>query len=179
LDRPEKVVFITGHYGNFILGTRFVNATMMPVSAVVKRQSNYRIHQDFYRNLSREGMVIWENRKDLRKIVSLAIKDGESLGLMIDQDAGPRGMMIPFLNHPASTATGPFHLIRKFVPRVVVTSMHLEKNLNYHLLIKDLGYLNHLEGKEILTLLNNELSAYVMDHPLDWLWFHRRWKTQL
>ncbi|MBP7459755.1 MAG: hypothetical protein KBA26_00545 [Candidatus Delongbacteria bacterium] len=175
----ERLIFVAGHFANFVMGTLYVHTAIHPVAGIVKRQSNYLIHRDFYQWMAKKGMILLENRRDIKKISKLEIPPDYSLGILIDQDAGRKGVMVPFMGFPASTSRGPAYLISKYRLRPIMVGMYLEKNLNYRIILDDLGAPDSDDPEYLMGCINQHLSGFIDLHPLDWFWLHRRWKTQV
>jgi KDO2-lipid IV(A) lauroyltransferase len=134
------------------------------------------------------------NKFDSFLEVRKAINQGRAVCLVYDQDGGKRGVFADFLGYPASTWTSAAetHLLLK-VP-IVVGSTHRvgygpQNRLVTHGRIdwKPLPEASSKEEKrrlrdervlEIVEQINAWLGDAIRDHPEQWMWAHRRWKTR-
>ena len=171
-------VIVTGHLGNWEAAGALVASLGMPLAAVVKRQSNQefdRLLVDSRRRIGIEPVYMEDARARLEGL----IRSGTSVALVADQDAGNRGLFVPFLGRPASTFRGPARL-----------SMSTGAPLFFGAAIREGdGYRGILEsvetdltGKEAELELTGKwvqrLESWVRRVPDQYFWFHRRWKTQ-
>lgn len=177
------VFMTTGHIGNWeIIGA--AGALTGVISGSIARPLDNPLVNDMitsYREHS--GQKIWSKRGAVTNILR-AIKKGESIGILIDQDAGPEGISVPFLGRPASTVTTIADLsIRTGAPLVPVAVQRVGgQPMKFHLNVGEVVYPDQAaepEGERvrILTRLNEELSRMIEAEPVQWLWTHRRWKT--
>ncbi len=126
----------------------------------------------------RFGLRLLSRKKGFREAQAIIRKAGW-VGVLFDQNAGDRGALIHFFNRVASATELPAILCRKFnVPAAVAfTRRKAFWRVELHLQLLDSE--NTREG---VTLAANE---WLEDHLkssdeacADWLWLHKRWKTQ-
>lgn len=103
------VVVVTGHVGNWELAGAFLAGLGFRVSAVVKRQGNRRVHRWLSRLRRRAGIEPVPMAAAGRRLPA-ALEEGRIVALVADQDAGGKGVFVPFLGRPASTFRGPARL---------------------------------------------------------------------
>lgn len=176
--KQEKILIISGHISNFILLGQYIHQHFSKVSVVVKKQKNRLIDYDFYQNLRNEGLLILDRRRDLRTIATMNLPQGYALSILGDQDAGKKGVSVPFLGRNASTSQGISFLIEKHKIKPLFCGISLNNDLTYNVHFKKVE-LNEERGQtEILKIVNQVLSDFILEHPYDWFWVHKRWKTQ-
>ena len=111
------------------------------------------------------------------------LRDGEVLALLGDQFAGPRGVMIDFFGHPASThsTAAMLHL----VTRAPMCFAWCRRTGPMKFEIGTTGLIRHERSgdrkrdvREILERLNHELERVIREAPEQYLWAHRRWRDE-
>ena len=114
--RGPGAVVVTGHLGNWELAGAVLAGLGVRVSAVVKRQGDPRVHRRLGRLRRGLGVEPVEMREASRRLPEV-LRDGGVAALVADQDAGGKGIFVPFLGRPASTFRGPARLaLRHGVP---------------------------------------------------------------
>ena len=170
-------VIVTGHLGNWEAGGAAIASLGMPLAAVVKRQSNDefdRLLVDSRRRVGIEPVYMEDSRTRLREL----IRSGTSVALVADQDAGNRGLFVPFLGRPASTFRGPARLSMSTGAPLFFGSAIREGD-GYRAILEPVE--TDLTGGEAELDLTRKwaqrLEAWVRRYPEQYFWFHRRWKT--
>jgi KDO2-lipid IV(A) lauroyltransferase len=170
-------VIVTGHLGNWEAAGAAVASLGMPLAAVVKRQSNDefdRLLVDSRRRIGIEPVYMEDSRARLPEL----IRSGTSVALVADQDAGNRGLFVPFLGRPASTFRGPARLSMSTGAPLFFGSAIREGD-GYRAILEPVK--TDLTGGEAELDLTRKwaqrLEAWVRRYPDQYFWFHRRWKT--
>lgn len=178
----QGTIVVTGHLGNWEVAGAYLAARGVPLSAVVKRQSNERF--DTWIAGSRRDVGIEPVYMDeAREVVPGLLAAGRSVALVADQDARSRGVVVPFLGRPASTFKGPARF-------ALVTGAPLV----FGLAVRDgSGYRSYVEpvrgtqepvtadDESVLSVTRQwveRLDRHVRERPRQYFWFHRRWKGQ-
>ena len=103
---------------------------------------------------------------------------------MMDQDGSSLGLFVPFFGKLASTVTTAAKVARRTGAAIVpVTSFRLPCRTRHRLRVgpeivpADTGD----EKRDILLTTrrcNRALEEAILEHPAQWLWAHRRWRTR-
>jgi KDO2-lipid IV(A) lauroyltransferase len=180
--RGRGVIYLTAHIGNWEMLGACMGLIDEPLHVVVGDQRNLLV--DRYVNGLREalGMRVIPMGASLKGVMR-ALRRGERVALVADQNAGPDGVFIDFLGRPAATALGPAHFAyRSGAPIVIGLDRRLENGRHetrlYPPLIADRSRPAAEETRRILTEYMRILEDFVRRHPDQWFWMHRRWKTQ-
>ncbi len=172
-------VIVTGHLGNWEAAGAAVAAVGMPLAAVVKRQSNADFDRLLVQSRRRIGIepVYMEDARD--RLADL-IRSGVSVALVADQDAGNRGLAIPFFGRSASTFRGPARLALSTGAPLFFGAAVREGD-GYRAIVEPVETV--LEGADAVLDLTTKwvrrLETWVGRYPDQYFWFHRRWKTRL
>jgi KDO2-lipid IV(A) lauroyltransferase len=178
--RGKGVIFLTGHCGNWELGAlAFSRIFNTSVSVVARRQNNP------YLNTIVEKMRIgYQNRiiykdKALRNMISVIRKDG-IIGLLVDQAVLPEeGVLISFLGRTAWASKAPVVLARK--TGAVVLPIFTHRESGKHVITVNpacvFDWSDNNEGMAAdVTCYSGYIERFIIAHPTDWYWVHRRWK---
>ena len=178
LPAGRGAVIVTGHLGNWEAAGAAVASLGMPLAAVVKRQSNAEFDRLLVESRRRIGIepVYME---DARARLAELILSGTSVALVADQDAGNRGLFVPFLGRPASTFRGPARLSMS-TGAPLFFGAAIREGKGYRLILEPVE--TELTGDAAeLDLTRNwvqRLESWVRRDPDQYFWFHRRWKTR-
>ena len=179
----KGVLFLTGHFGNWELGSFAHGVYGYPCHFVVRELDNPLLDKliNGYRCLS-GGKAI--EKKDSAREVLRAFKQGEAVGILIDQNtAAVEGVFVDFFGRPACTTTGPARIVRKTgVPIVLGLVIWDSKLGKYRLRFDTVEWIKREDpDEEILVNTANftrRIEEYVRRYPDQWLWVHRRWKSR-
>lgn len=181
-ESPTGAFFATGHIGNWeFTGTAAVLTDLL-VGSVARPLDNPLINDIVNANRERSGQKIWSKRGALTNILR-AIRKKESVGILVDQDAGEEGISVPFLGRPASTIPALADLaIRTGAPIIPSALQRTDRPMRFRanfgeFIFPDKSADPKTERLRILNRLNEELSKIIEAAPEQWLWTHRRWKT--
>ena len=125
------------------------------------------------RNISREGSY--------QKLVT-ALKNGECLIIMIDQDTKVKGLFVDFYGKKAYTPMGVARLALETDAVVVPMATTRIANSRYRFTIYPALETIKTGDSEKDLYANTQLETDVMEQiiretPTQWVWMHRRWKT--
>jgi len=116
--------------------------------------------------------------------VLATLKAGRVLGIMGDQDARRAGIFVEYFGRPASTARGPALLAMR-AGATIATFYTIRKpgwKPGYDIYITPLRDEETGGGRAgrvaaLTQAFTRRLEEFVCEHPEQYLWHHRRWKT--
>lgn len=181
LKNKEPIILISGHLGGWetlaqYLGYRFSNSTLI----IYKKIKNTYLDKWLYKLRSITGANLYSMEDTLSVIREL--EKGKLLAIAPDQNAGGAGIMINFLNRPASTYKGPVLIGYTTKAHLYFISLlYLEKG-KFKIIYEYLGRIqNQTSKEEIIKEWTNRwvstLEKYVKQYPDQYFWVHQRWKT--
>jgi KDO2-lipid IV(A) lauroyltransferase len=171
-------IIVTGHIGNWEAAGAFLAAAGLNMAAVVKRQRNPAFN-DRMLETRRRSDVEPIYMQDARSRIPQALREGKTVALVADQDAGDRGLFVPFLGREASTFRGPARLaLSQDVP--LFFGAALRAGTDYGWVLEEVDKPPPEEGAELELTRRwvSRLERQVKRHPEQYFWFHRRWKTR-
>jgi KDO2-lipid IV(A) lauroyltransferase len=181
--RGKGAVVVSGHFGNWEMAIAYLASRFFEGASIIQlRQKNALVDQHVVKMRRRWGMEIIYSRGAVNNALS-SLKANQFLGLLCDQDAGARGVFVPFFGRMASTPVGAavLHLrskatlffgfsvrVGKFKYKGYVTP--IEHDSDYEVNTENI--------QKITAKFTAQLEKYVRQYPDQYLWMHRRWKTQ-
>ncbi len=187
-ERREGAIFVTGHVGLWEMCGLGATARDFPLYSIARPLDNDYINELVNRIRERFGQKILAKRGALRSALR-ALKSGISVGMLLDQNAGKHGTFVPLFGRLASTlSTGAELSLRSGAKIACVTAWRDEQRGVHRLRLekvidpgkwqgpRDERY--YAEVKRITAEYTREIENAVREHPEQWLWLHRRWKTR-
>ena len=157
-------------------------ARYKPLTGVARAMDNPRIQQLLERHRMRADFETVEKHLVRPMDLVRALRRDRILALLTDQHASAGGVVIDFFGRPASTYPTPAVLHRLTrVPILFGYSIRLG-TLRYRFILSEPLHYDATDDREadILRItrdLGARLEAAVRQHPGQYLWAHRRWKT--
>ncbi|MBX7116954.1 MAG: lysophospholipid acyltransferase family protein [Myxococcaceae bacterium] len=182
LARQRGVVFISGHIGNWELLARRVSLEGYPCQTIAKETSDSRMTALVERfRASAKLKSIWRGQPGAAKHMLRALKAGEILGLLIDQDTNVQSVFVPFFGKPAKTPRAAADLALRTQAAVVLGFCQRQGPAQYQVSMEEVP-LPKGDGEaavEALTAtLTARIEAKIREAPEQWVWMHQRWKSQ-
>src|SRR5271163_871865 len=182
--RGKGVLFLTGHMSAWELSS-FAHALYgHPLHFPVRPISNARVDEliNHYRCLSGNRPI--DKNKSARAILKV-LAEGGTVGILADTNTSlEEGVFADFFGIPASTTSGLARLALRtdaaVVPGFLVWNAAQSK---YRLQFAAALELTRTGDEEVdvranTSLFTSVIEAYVREHPDQWLWVHKRWKTR-
>lgn len=176
-EQGRGVIMLTCHYGSWEYAGYAVAEAGMPLTAVGKTQSNPMVDRFLISQRERMDIGVVAKGAQVKELVK-RLRRGEVIALVSDQDAGRRGIMVPFFGHPASTPSGAASLALKYNAPVVVNICERTAPGAYTLLCHALPYDEYETVESLTTRMNEAVEQIIRRHPEQYFWMHKRWKTQ-
>jgi len=185
LAEKRGLVFVTGHVGNWeLLARRFARTGAQPV-VVAKRSWNARLDEALAAFRQSGGVkTLWREEIKSGRLLLRAMREGKTLGLLIDQDTQVRGLFVPFFGRMAFTPRAGADLALHYGAPVVVgwTRRRPGGERGYVMEAERVQYdaaaEHEAEVARITALCTARLERVIRENPTEWVWMHRRWRTQ-
>ena len=178
-----SVVVAIGHFGNFELYARaglFLPEFQMATTyRALRPPALTRLMQDLR---ARSGCLYFERRTEGAALREALGRSRLMLGLLADQDAGDRGLAVPFFGRECSTSAAPAVFALRYHCPLHVAICYRTALARWHIEISP-ALPTHRAGRprpvvEILRDLNAAYESAVRRDPANWFWVHRRWKRR-
>jgi len=127
------------------------------------------------------GRARYAELVDVRALRDIAkhLKQGDMVWFGPDQDMGPKGSVFaPFFGRPACTVTTPARLARMSNAVSIFLDLHRDNNGIYHVSFVPMPADYPLEDEvENARALNQRIEEALKKHPSQYMWMHKRFKT--
>jgi len=182
LSEGKGVIFLTGHLGNWELVAPTLALNRYHLNFLFQEIKNRRINGLVMRYRASIGAKAIPKGVAVRNILR-ALRRNEVVAILADQDAGTRGIFLEFFGRLASSPQGPIVFALATGAAILPSFMVLQGNGRYELTIGKSLKLKVTGNKREdivtnLTKFNKILESQVRRYPDQYLWLHRRWKTQ-
>ena len=172
------VLFATAHLGNWELSAFAHGLMAEPMNVVVRPLDNPLIDRLVEHRRTLSGNRIIEKKEAARAILK-ALDRNEAVGILIDQNSSlDQGVFVDFFGIPACASVGLARLAAHsgalVIPGFALWSEKENKYvLRFHAPIEMRG-----DAARDTARLQAMLEGVIREHPSQWLWIHRRWKTR-
>jgi KDO2-lipid IV(A) lauroyltransferase len=182
LDEGKGGLLVSGHFGNWeMLGAR-IAASGHKIHFVVKSQANAQVDAIQNEIRGKVGIGIIRTDGGIKEIIQ-ALRRGEFIAMLADQDAGKDGLFTDFLGRQASVFKGPAYLAWK-LRCPLITGHILRRPDGRHLTVveepvfPDPAWDEEEAVRRLSEIHVQRLAAAVRKNPDHYYWLHRRWKTR-
>ena len=181
LAHGKGVVLASAHYGNWEAMAAMLS-TFVPLTVVGRTQNDSLINDYIVGLRTSKGTKNIPRGVPMYEHITGLLANNEVVGLVSDQNAGPRGLFVDFFGTKVSSFKGPgLFALRtgcKIVP-VFIVRRGYQKHTGYicpHIEISPTGD----AGRDISAYTQGYtkvIEDFVRRHPDHWFWIHKRWKT--
>jgi len=183
VEQGRGVVYVTGHIGNWeLMGGAVAAAFSLSVVAAPIEPDEV---NDMIVGL-RAGMgvrTILRSRPGASRELIRVFKENRILGILIDQDTDVEGAFVDFMGRPAWTPTAAASMAIKFNAPVVFGFVQRGRDNRHTITVE--GPLELIRtgdtGKDIVAntaLFTQKIEDCIQRNPEQWVWMHRRWRSQ-
>jgi len=181
LQNGKGAILVSGHFGNWEVAMGYLYYHQIKSTAVQQNQQNNLINQHMKILRQQWGIDIVDTRGAVKNC-EIALRKGRVACLLGDQDAGHRGVFVPFFSRLASTHVGAAVLhLRTGAPLFLSTCNRIYKQQFEFLFHRIDGLKNNSVSDEnihyLTSHLMSQLEKAVRRHPEQYFWMHRRWKS--
>jgi KDO2-lipid IV(A) lauroyltransferase len=176
------VVCPTGHFGNWEF-QGFVSPLLVGPYAVVARPlDNPQLDRRLVGLRTSTGNTVIYKRRALPQIMQ-TIREGGLVAIVIDQNVQEKdGIFVEFFGRPACTTTVAAAVALKTGCTILPVHCPLGADGRYRMVYGPPVEWSGGRGSDDVAALTQRLTSiiegWVREHPEQWLWLHRRWKTQ-
>jgi Kdo2-lipid IVA lauroyltransferase/acyltransferase len=186
IGEGRGVVVLTAHLGNFLLGGYPLRNLGYRLVYVAKRMKNPRVDEEIQKIYAMQGNVVipirgFRNDPAGGLRIFRALKKGETVVMLNDQDAGSEGYVSRFFGLPASIPSGPAAFAHR-AGATVLTGFATGNGGTIRVEFQPpIGYSSAGSGEEavarILDEYSRRLEEKVRQSPEDYFWLHKKWKS--
>jgi KDO2-lipid IV(A) lauroyltransferase len=183
IESGRGLVIATGHIGNWEMMGAAASVLGIPVNVIARAMRIPALNEvvDNLRGSSGVKTIHRESRSSGRSILR-ALRNGEMLALLIDQDIKAEGAFVDFFGRPAFTPTGAAILARK-TGAVLAAAAVQRTSPGHHLIrLKEIEFASSDDEDRVIIEATQavtwQLEKWIRDFPEQWVWIHKRWKSK-
>lgn len=186
LDRSQARglggVVMSGHLGNWEIMGASPSVLGYPVTYIVTTQRNKAVERWMDSLRASRGIEIIKTHDNPIRVIR-SLKKNRLVAILCDQDAHEDGEFVTFFGRPASTPRGGAVLqLKTDASPIFCYATALPKG-KWRITFEDIPIPEGDGDKKdtetaVLRYVTKRLEEEIRKHPEQWLWMHRRWKTQ-
>jgi len=183
LKRNKGAFLLVAHYGNWeAMGNYLGYLRVMHLCSIVRRLDNPYLEKTTQAFRTCSGNETFYRDDSPLKIVR-ALKNNSCVAVMMDQNTAVGGVFVDFFEKKAAAPRSVALLSRKLDTPILPLFVHPGKNGAYSIEFKPELKLEKTGDKEKDILdwtleCQKVIESVVREHPENWMWVHRRWKTR-
>ncbi len=176
-QQGKGLILITGHFGAWEMLVSWLGHSGYKIVAVANRQSN-RGADKYFRERRETGKMKHIYNKRGSKAIKGVLKDQRILILVSDQDARKKGVFVNFFGRPASTARGAAVYHQRTQAPILFSTCVTDGPNRYRIRFQIIPENPRDSITQITQNFTSLLEQAIREHPEQYFWFHRRWKTK-
>jgi Kdo2-lipid IVA lauroyltransferase/acyltransferase len=180
--KGSGTLILTAHIGNWELLVAAAGMIGLPVNAVY-RPFDFKPLDMFFETIrGRSGASLFPKKMAVRKILR-SLRRNEGVGILLDQSTSiSKSVLVDFFGRPASTSKG-LALLARTTGAPVIPAFFVRENGFFSIKFgPEIPFLKtgntKADIRENTQLYNRVIESIIMEHPEQWFWIHRRWKSR-
>lgn len=184
IDTNQKIIFMTGHYGNWELLAPSIAAKFhMTLVAVGRKLDSEVMDRVLVKNREQFGVEMLYKKGAMKGMIK-ALKEGKSVGLLLDQNLEEKkgGIKVDFFGKNVGHSPAASILSRTLgatvIPAFISTDDYLNYTVTFYEPLPNIITDNKEEDIRLMTQAQADITQKVIEtKPEEWFWVHKRWKT--
>ena len=181
-EAGKKIIFITGHQGNWELLSQAIAIKFDLTLVGVGRKLDSELMDKVLKENRERFNVEMVYKKGAMKGCIKALSQNKAIGILVDQSIKPsQSVEVDFFGHPVTHTPLASILSRKFdidlIPAFISTDDYIHYHVKIYEPIKSIKTENQEEDLAKLTQAQADaMKIAIKTHPKEWFWMHKRWK---
>ena len=169
-------IVVSGHFGRWEAIRHVLRGAGLECGALYRPNNNPYYEPLFRGGIEIGGRPIIPKGKQGNRALIRHLRDGGRMALLLDQHVAD-GALLPFLGHPALTATAMAELALRYdLPFVPAFAPWIGGRSGRPRVVIEAPIPPDGGATGMMRAFNDRLGSWVARHPSQWHWFHRRWK---
>lgn len=178
--KGKGILFFSGHCGNWeLMSLALSNLFGESVSGVARKQKNPFFNKMVEKMRSRYNSKLIYKQGALKGILT-ALKNKEMVGILADQAVSPEeGCLIEVIGRMAWSSRMPTVIANKTGAPLIPVFIHRDGEHHVLTFYPEHTFISTSNGNDInenTQALSRYVENFVVAHPTQWYWIHRRWK---
>ncbi len=176
-------ILVTAHFGSFEVPGHLLTALGYDMVALMRPLDNVYLNRFVVKTRRTHGLMLLDKKGATTGAVK-ALEEGKLLAFIGDQDAGRKGLFVEFFRRPASTYKSIGLLAMSTgCPIIVGYARRSGRSARYEVGIQRIINSHEWEQQDdplrwITQAFTSAIEEMVREAPEQYLWIHRRWKSQ-
>jgi len=181
-DAGKKIIFVTGHQGNWELLSQSIAIHFDITLVGVGRELDSALMDKVLRKNRERFNVEMVNKKGATKGCIKALSQGKAIGILVDQAIRKnQSIEVEFFGHKATHSPLASILSRKFDIALIPAFIQTEDYKHYHVKVYEPLPCVKTDNQEADLAQLTQAKADIMQkaieaNPKQWFWMHKRWK---
>lgn len=176
-SHARPMVVLTAHTGNWDLLAAYTIAEGFRVTTIGREARNPAVQSALAALRDAYGVeTIWRSDKLGVKRLMTCLRENRVVAALIDQDTRVDSEFVPFFAIPAKTPSSLIALGKKYNARFVSAFLLRQLDGTYEMFVRELDATQDAIG--MLSEYHAHLEALIREYPDQWVWFHKRWRSQ-
>ena len=183
LKKNKKIIFITGHYGNWELIPPALTTKFNIALSIIGRKLDSPVMDKILVSKREKFNVKMIYRQGAIKHAINALKHDSAVGLLLDQHLGMQkgGIEVNFFNHkvyqsPAASVLGRL-TDAAIIPLFISTNDYKKYTLTFYPALPIIKTAQKEDDIKQMTQAQSDIIEKVIrNKPNEWFWVHKRWK---
>ena len=172
----RPALLLTGHFGNYEAARACLIAHGYRIGGLYRPLANPFFNAHYVATMETIGGPVFPQGREGTKGLLTFLRGGGFAMLLNDLYVGS-GIELPFLGHPAMTATSAAEIaLRLNAALVPVYGIRQPDGLSFDVVVED--EIPHSDAETMTRAYNASIERRIRDHPGQWYWVHRRWKRK-
>jgi KDO2-lipid IV(A) lauroyltransferase len=182
LAQKKGAIVLTGHIGSWDLLCTITPRIGYPLTVITKKLKQDWINRIWLDIRERYGVRFLPAHNSYRQCLKV-LRSNEVIGFILDQNMiDKEGIFVDFFGKPACTSPGlAFMAAQAKCPVIPAFIQRLPDGTHVLRIMPALEPPTDREPETIHQATQQYtriLEDYIREHPADWIWLHRRWRTQ-
>ncbi len=181
--KNRGVILLTAHLGNWELMALFQSVHDAPINVLGRPLDNALLNETLDRVRKRFGNCVIPKQRAAREIMRV-IRKGGVIGILMDQNTvETEGVFVDFFGKSACTTPAiPLLAQRLNVPTVPAFTHRIRRGKHAVVVGEEVALESTGDRRRDLVTNTEKLTKiiefHIRQHPEQWLWMHKRWKTR-
>lgn len=182
LKRNKGLLILTGHIGNYDMLSVRTPDLGWPLMILSKNIKNQALNDFWMAARAKYGLQIVPAHNSYRACRA-ALKRNELIGFILDQNMiDKEGVFVDFFGRKACTSPGLAFMAAQtqapILPAFIVREPHGHHRLHLGELIEPPPDREPATMQAATQQYTHIIENFIRKHPDQWIWIHRRWRTQ-
>jgi Kdo2-lipid IVA lauroyltransferase/acyltransferase len=183
MGEQKGAVVVSAHLGNWELLPQRLAREGYVVSVVARELNSPALNRAVEQCRAHNGIrTIWRGSPAAMRDMLRVFRDNGLLGLLIDQDTKVRSVFVPFFGRPASTPGAAGDLVARTGAPLLAPFIHRRADGRHVIQIRRLTITPTGDAEQDSRLFTaaatQAIEQAIRQNPEQWVWLHRRWRTQ-